>query len=100
MGCKAVFSSFAAKEIQDSFDWYDNRAKDLGDRFINSIDLIIELILLNPEIFPIKKGSYREATLKKFPYLIIYEYIEEKETVYILHVFHTKRHPKIKHKRV
>ena len=99
MSCKAVFSSFAAKEVQESFDWYDIRAKGLGDRFISSIDLIIELILLNPVIFPNKKGSYREASLKKFPYLIIYEYIEKNETVYILHVFHTKRHPKIKHKR-
>jgi plasmid stabilization system protein ParE len=99
MGCKAVFSSFAAKEVQDSFDWYENRVKGLGDRFVNFIDLTIELILLNPEVFPNKKGPYREASLKKFPYQIIYEYIKEKQTVYILHVFHTKRYPRIKYER-
>jgi hypothetical protein len=43
MGCKVVFSSSAAKELQDSFVWYEKRAKGLGDRFINLIDLAIEL---------------------------------------------------------
>ncbi|MDP2335280.1 MAG: type II toxin-antitoxin system RelE/ParE family toxin [Bacteroidota bacterium] len=99
MVCNVVFSSSAAKEVRDSFVWYENRVEGLGDRFINFIDLTIELILQNPEGFPNKKGPYREAALKIFPYQIIYEYIEEKQTVYILHVFYTKRHPKIKYKR-
>lgn len=98
MGCKAVFSSSATKEIQNSFVWYENRAKDLGVRFVKFIDITIELIQQNPKGFPNKKGPYREAALKIFPYQIIYEYIEDKQTVYILHVFHTKRHPKIKYK--
>lgn len=99
MICNVVFSSSAAKEVRDSFVWYENRVEGLGDRFINFIDLTIELILQNPEGFPIKKRPYREAALKRFPYQIIYEYIKEKQTVYILHIFHTKRHPKIKYKR-
>jgi plasmid stabilization system protein ParE len=99
MGCKAVFSSFAVKELQDSFVWYETRVRGLGERFVKFIDVTIELILQNAEGFPIKKIPYREAGLKKFPYQIIYEYIKEKQTVYILHVFHTKRHPRIKYKR-
>ena len=98
MDCKAVFSSSAAKELQDSFNWFESRIKGLGLRFVNFIDMTLELILQNPKGFPNKKGSYREAALKIFPYQIIYEYIEQKQTVYILHVFHTKRHPKTKYK--
>lgn len=99
MSCKTVFSSTATKEIKDSYVWYEDRAKGLGDRFVNFIDIALELIQLNPVGFPKKRGSYREATLTKFPYQIIYEYIEETRTIYVLHVFHTKRHPRIKHKR-
>jgi mRNA-degrading endonuclease RelE of RelBE toxin-antitoxin system len=98
MGCKVVFFSSASKEIQDSFVWYENRVNGLGVRFVNFIDLTIELIQIHPEGFPNKKGPYREATLKIFPYQIIYEYIKEKQTIYILHVYHTKRHPKLKYK--
>jgi len=99
MACKTVFSTTAAKEIMNSYVWYEDLAKGLGDRFVNFIDLALALIEQNPVGFPKKRGSYREATLKKFPYQIICEYIEEKLTIYILHVFHTKRHPRIKHKR-
>lgn len=99
MSCKTIFSSAAAKEIRDSYAWYEDHFNGLGDRFVSSIDLILEIIEQNPVGFPNKSGSYREAILKKFPYQIIYEYIEEKQTVYVLHVFHTKRHPGIKRKR-
>jgi len=99
MSCKTTFSSAAAKEIRDSYAWYEDHSNGLGNRFVSSIDLILELIEQNPVGFPNKRGSYREATLKKFPYQIIYEYIDEKQTVYVLHIFHTKRHPRIKHKR-
>jgi mRNA-degrading endonuclease RelE of RelBE toxin-antitoxin system len=98
MVCKTVFSSSAAKELRVSFNWYENCVKGLGVRFINFIDMTIELIVQNPNGFPNKNGSYREAAVKIFPFQIIYEYIEQKQTVYILHVFHTKRHPKTKYK--
>jgi plasmid stabilization system protein ParE len=99
MRCSVVFSSTAAKELQESFDWYENRADGLGYQFIETIDNVIELILLNPEVFPNKKAPYREATTKKFPFLIVYEYVKEKQTIYVLHIFHTKRHPRTKYKQ-
>lgn len=99
MSSKTTFSSEAVKEIANSYHWYESRSKGLGDQFIHLIDLTIQLILLNPEGFPNKKMQYREATLKRFPYQIIYEYLKENHTIYILHIFHTKRHPKIKYTR-
>lgn len=42
MGCRAVLSSSASKELKDSFAWYENRTKDLGLRFINFIDMTID----------------------------------------------------------
>ncbi|HAH26016.1 MAG TPA: hypothetical protein DCL77_20025 [Prolixibacteraceae bacterium] len=99
MSCKAIFSSMAAKELQKSFDWYENRVQGLGSKLIDIIDNTIELILINPEGFLQKKEPFREASLKKFPYIIVYEHVKEKETVYLLHIFHTSRHPRIKYKR-
>lgn len=99
MGNKIIFSSTAVKEIQHSYHWYESRRKGLGDQFINLIDLTIQLIHSNPEGFPSKHRQYREASLRKFPYQIIYEYIKESQTIHIFRVFHTKRHPKIKYTR-
>ena len=99
MSRKAIFSSIAAKELQESFDWYENHSEGLGYKLIDIIDKTLELVLLNPEGFPLKKESFREVSLKTFPYIIVYEYINEKQIVYVLHIFHSSRHPRIKYKR-
>jgi plasmid stabilization system protein ParE len=97
---KIILSSEAYTEIQDSYQWYESRSKGLGWLFFEFIDKAIKLILLNPEGYPNKKGPYREIVLRKFPYIIVYEYLKEECKIYILHVFHTKRNQKYKYKRI
>lgn len=96
MEYKIILSSEAVKELQESYQWYEGRSEGLGGRFVEFIDKTIKLILLNPEGYPNKRGSYREMVLSKFPYLIVYEFVKEEHIVYILHVFHTKRNPTLK----
>ncbi len=99
MDCKIIFSTKATKELHESFKWYENRSVGLGVLFVQFIDKTIRLIELNPEGYPNKVGPYREVAFSKFPYLLIYEFVKETQTVYILHVFHTKRNPKHKYKK-
>ncbi len=99
MDKKLILSSVATKELQDSHQWYEDHSKGLGLRFVDDIDKTIEFILLNPEGYPEKRHPYREITLEKFPYLIIYEFDKANSIVYILHIFHTKRNPILKYKR-
>ncbi len=99
MDYKVILSSEAVKELQESYEWYEGRSEGLGVRFIELIDKVIKLILVNPEGYPIKRVPYREIVLSKFPYLIVYEFVKEKHIVYILHIFHTKRNPKLKYKQ-
>ena len=84
--------------MQDSYEWYENRIEGLGNRFVGIIDKTIEFILLNPEGYPEKSPPYREIVLNRFPYVLIYEFDKVKHIIYILHVFHTKRNPKLKYK--
>jgi len=98
MDYKIILAKQAIQEIQKSYQWYEDRSRGLGDQFIAYIDNVIKIIILNPEGFPIKNGSYREIVFNKFPYLIVYEFIKGKNTIYLLHVFHTKRNPERKYK--
>jgi plasmid stabilization system protein ParE len=100
MNCSVIFSSKAAEEFQESYVWYEGLKKGLGLRFIEILDNAIDLIKGNPEGFPKKKDLYREAVVKKFPFIIVYEYVAVRQVVFILHIFHTKRHPKIKYRPV
>lgn len=98
MSIKVIFSSIAEDEVQDSFYWYEHRVIGLGEQFVNAIDLTIELIVQNPEGFPIKRNPFREAALKKFPYQIIYKYLDKEQIIYILHTFNTNRDPNLKYR--
>jgi mRNA-degrading endonuclease RelE of RelBE toxin-antitoxin system len=98
MEIKVLFSSNAAKEIRESHLWYEERSSGLGNLFVDIVDKTIQFLLMNPEGYPEKSPPYREIVLDKFPFVIIYEFDNQMQTIYVLHVFHTKRNPKSKYK--
>lgn len=67
-----VLSSHAEKEIDSSFNWYEDRLPGLGIRFLEFVEKSILQLSLHPEFYPNKRGKYREIPIEKFPYLIIY----------------------------
>ena len=95
---KIVLSVIALKELEESFDWYEERLTGLGERFVEVIDKALNIVSDDPKAFPKKKGNYREIVINKFPFVIVYEFSKKDNTIYVLHVFHTKRQPKLKHK--
>ncbi|MEI8113976.1 MAG: type II toxin-antitoxin system RelE/ParE family toxin [Bacteroidia bacterium] len=99
MQSQIIISTLAAKELQESFDWYENLSKGLGFRFVEFVDKVFGIIEYYPESFPKKKGSLREASVKRFPYLIIYEYSPKADTAYILHIFNSHQSTRKKHSR-
>lgn len=99
MKCRIIISSAAAKEFHESFEWYENLSVGLGFRFVNFVDKLLTIIEFYPESFPLKKDPFREASIKRFPYLIIYEYFPKDRTIYVLHIFNTHQLPRKKHSR-
>jgi plasmid stabilization system protein ParE len=89
----------AEKEIEESFNWYEDRVKGLGLRFIGYIEKAMDQISSNPESYPNKKGKYREIIIERFPYLIIYEVLKKQKALNILHVFNTNRNPRLKYRK-
>lgn len=86
----------ARLEIIDAFHYYEDKQTGLGDSFLNHLEIYLERITKNPEHFPQKRNPYREAYLKRFPFLIIYEIEGLKVIIYA--VFNTSRNPNKKHK--
>jgi plasmid stabilization system protein ParE len=80
----------AEKEIDESIEFYESRSKGLGKQFLIYLKSYLKVLRTNPEIFEIKKApGYREMTLVKFPFVIIYEIIQNEIVIYS--VFHTSR---------
>jgi hypothetical protein len=99
MDNKLIISPLALKELEESSEWYEERVAGLGGRFVEVIYNSLTLVSVNPKAYPKKKAQYREFVVDKFPYVIVFELVENENTIYVLHVFHTSRNPKFKYER-
>jgi plasmid stabilization system protein ParE len=91
MAAKLILAPEAEQDIAESYHWYENRRSGLGEEFLGCVDACIERILRNPETYAKVHQDYRRAIVRRFPYVIFYEYDEGAVTIYC--VFHTSRDP-------
>ena len=62
----------ALQDIIEAYDWYESSKTGLGEEFAATIKKIIDEIIRHPQTYISKYNvSYREAIIKKFPYVII-----------------------------
>ncbi len=92
MAFNIVISPLAAKEIDASIFYYNSRKTGLGFEFLVYLKGYLSILKRNPELFPLKrKNIFREIAMTKFPFVIIYEIVNEDVVIYS--VFHTSRNP-------
>ena len=81
----------AKEDISNAFFWYENKQRGLGERFINVLDDCFSAIGKNPWLFAKKYGEMRQAIIKKFPYVVLYEI--EDSLIIVYSVFNTNQNP-------
>jgi plasmid stabilization system protein ParE len=80
--------------------WYEAQLEGLGMRFENAIRKKLQDISSHPLTYSKKKGAFRQATIRNFPFVIVYKIKEPKNTIHISAIFHTKRNPKNKYRNI
>ena len=83
-------------EAIEAYLYYEKKRAGLGEEFLQHIETYFTRIVANPEHFLQKRKPYREAFTRRFPFLIMYEILENKVIVYS--VFNTWQDPKEKKK--
>jgi len=91
MAAELVVAPEAEQDIGDAYAWYENRRHGLGEEFLSCVDACIQRICRMPELHAKVHEDYRRALVRRFPYVIFYEYAGGTVTVYC--VFHTSRNP-------
>ena len=81
----------AEMEMRESSKYYESQQKDLGKRFLNSIESAIKQIQINPKIFQKVNKNVRRCQTKIFPYGIIFR--EQENQIEIIAIMHLKRKP-------
>jgi plasmid stabilization system protein ParE len=90
----------AHQEYIDAYEWYELRQKGLGNRFMKSVEECLERISTHPEYFNKRKGNFRAAKVKGFPYSIVFEFYKLKRLIHIAAIYHSKRSPIKKYRRI
>lgn len=77
----------AVADVQDAFLYYEEQKLGLGNRFLDTLEIYFNRIQNYPEHYQIKRKPYREAFIKDFPYIIIFD------KIIVYAVFNTWKNP-------
>ncbi|HJS01215.1 MAG TPA: type II toxin-antitoxin system RelE/ParE family toxin [Flavobacterium sp.] len=77
-----------------AYEFYESRRKNLGERFLDELENCYKSIVLNHETYTIVHKTYRQAIVKKFPFVVLYN-VDEKDII-ITAIFNTSKNPKKK----
>ncbi len=90
---KLTFLKVAEAELDDAFEYYESVQSDLGFRFLTEVELAKTRIIRFPFSYEEIGKHSRRCLVHKFPYGIIYQYLEDKQEILIVAVSHLHRIP-------
>ena len=93
MPYKIIVTQEAQIDLDENFIWYEEQKENLGFDFINAFERTLDNIVNNPFYASLIDDDARSASLIRFPYAIIYRFLEEKQEVRILAIIHQNRNP-------
>ncbi len=92
--------SFVVKKLplaeQDALEaaiWYEERQPGLGDEFLSEADRAVDALSESALLHRIRFADVRRAPIHRFKFYGVYYIVREQE-VWILAIFHGRRHPR------
>lgn len=81
---KFIVRNEASDEIIAIYKWYEKVKFNLGEEFLTELDVCFEYIQKFPEGFEDKYKSFRFVSVKRFPYIVIYELFNNAIVVFLV----------------
>jgi plasmid stabilization system protein ParE len=91
MAVKLLLAPEVEQDIADAYAWYEQRQPGLGEEFLGSVETALDVIRRDPKSYSEIHQSYRRALVRRFPYCVFYEFVNETITVYC--ITHAARDP-------
>jgi toxin ParE1/3/4 len=87
----------AESDLYDAYSWYEVHSAGLGDKFLDSVHVVLQSIRENPRRFPEvladPQTPVRRALIKKFPYGVYFALSEAGKVVSVLACMHARQEP-------
>ncbi len=90
---KIIIEDLAQLDLHDVYQWYEEEKTGLGEEFLDSFEVSISIIERNPLHASSYDETCRSATLKRFPYEVIYLVNDVKSEINIIAISHQHRKP-------
>ena len=86
----------AREGAAEAFLYYEEQQSGLGYRFLDKLELLLHQITKHPKHYQEKYKHFRQALIKPFPYLIIFE--TEENAIIVYKVINAARKPSSRYK--
>ena len=86
-----IFHPDVTDEVRASYDWYESRAKGLGNDLLSELESAYKAIEELPDTWPKFQKGFRRFLLSKFPFSVIYRF--NNGTIYVVAIMHNSRKP-------
>ena len=83
----------AEQDALDAAIWYEGRQPGLGEEFLNEVDRAVRTLSDSALLHRIRFADVRRAPMHRFKFYGVYYIVRENE-VWILAIFHGRRHPR------
>jgi plasmid stabilization system protein ParE len=100
MSYQIAYQQRAINEYEDAAAWYKERSVRAAENFETAVNEKINILRINPKQYRKTYKEFRETSLNKYPFNIVFLVDEIKMMVIISSVFHNKRNPKKKYKKL
>ena len=95
MAFELIFSDLSEAEAKNAMDYYDQINPSLGERFLIELLDTYHKLSVAPKYYSfissIKSSKIRDVKIPSFPYVVLYEIIEN--TVYVISVMNSYQNP-------
>jgi plasmid stabilization system protein ParE len=85
------FHPVVRDEIDDAWNWYEQRRPGLGSDLLDEVLRVLAAITANPARYGFADGDIREGLLTRFPFAIYYRVLADR--IRVLAVYHASRNP-------
>lgn len=100
MRYRYIYDPVALVEYKEAIGWYKSRSIMAAENFLSEVTETITAICKDPFRFRNVYSVFRETSLKRYPYTIVYFVDEKKKRIIIVSVFHNKRNPAKKYRKL
>ncbi len=85
------FHPEAEQELYEAASRYESEVSDLGSRFVDEVERVVQLLVEHPEMGSQLDDELRHFVLRRFPFSVVYAVVSE--VVYVVAVAHGSREP-------